>query len=184
MALVGLEWIIPSVFVLILVCWLILRRHEIAQEVKFVTGQEPREPEDEERSETGGIAALTILTLLGLLFTFVMPILGIGLLLGGIVGMLVYDDAYKREDPNAAAWGLGTALLLIIVVPIYLYHRSQSLPHFLQEREAYWQRVEAKGTSHTNVSDATISTMFCRECGAKIPRSSKFCSECATKVVL
>ncbi len=80
MALVGFEWIIPSLFALILVCWLILRIHEIAQEVKFVTGQEPREPKDEERSETGGIAALTILTLLGLLITFVMPILGICLL--------------------------------------------------------------------------------------------------------
>lgn len=184
-ALVGFEWIIPSALVLILVCWMILRRHEIAQEVKFVRGQEPRELKDEERSETGGIAALTILTLLGLLITFVMPILGIGLLLGGIVGLLVYDDAYKREDPNAGAWGLGTALLLIVVVPIYLYHRSQSLPPFLQGRTAFWQQVESEPrASHTNVSDAAILTMFCRECGANLLRDSKFCKECGTKVIL
>jgi len=180
-ALIGLEWIIPSLFVVILVCWLTLRRHEIAQEVKFVTGHE-RRPKDENHSETAGIAALAILTLLGLLITFVMPVLGIGLLLGGIAGLLVYDDAFKREDPNAAAWGLGTVLLLIIVVPIYLYHRSQSIPPYLRARSDFWQQVETEPGPKASYTDVSDAFMFCWECGVKIPRVSKFCKECGTKL--
>jgi len=41
-----------------------------------------------------------------------------------IVAAAVWWDADSRGDPNAAWWGLGTGLLLIIVLPLYLYHRA------------------------------------------------------------
>lgn len=45
--------------------------------------------------------------------------------LGVLVGLAVWSDAKKLGDPNPAIWALGTALLLIIVLPIYLIYRSK-----------------------------------------------------------
>lgn len=50
--------------------------------------------------------------------------LSVGLLVSGLVALGVYSDGYLRSDDNAGWWAVGTFLLLIIVLPIYLYHRS------------------------------------------------------------
>jgi ribosomal protein L40E len=157
-----------------------------------------------------------ITVVIGILFLFVFPIAGIALIVGGIAGAAVYDDAYKRGDSSPGAWALGTWLLLIIVLPLYLYHRAYGSKgegdlfwtctsgHANEARyadikmgraiqcsrcsEIYDKTRITQGTTTTlgnpTVSGATILTMFCRECGAKIPRDSKFCKECGTKVVL
>jgi ribosomal protein L40E len=41
--------------------------------------------------------------------------------------------------------------------------------------------AEPKAVSKSTKPSTT--TMFCRQCGAKIPRDSKFCKECGSKVV-
>lgn len=46
------------------------------------------------------------------------------LVFSGAIGILVYRDAVKHADLYPGAWALGTWLLLIIVLPVYLYHRA------------------------------------------------------------
>jgi hypothetical protein len=118
-----------------------------------------------------------ITVVIGALFVFVFPIAGVALIVGGAAGAAVYDDAYKRRDDAPGAWALGTWLLLIIVLPLYLYHRAYG------SRTQTQMEAKTPTPSQTTVGDASILTMFCRECGANIPRDSKFCKECGTKVV-
>jgi hypothetical protein len=41
-----------------------------------------------------------------------------------LAGWFVFVDAYEHEEPNAGWWALGTFLVLIVVLPLYLYHRA------------------------------------------------------------
>lgn len=57
------------------------------------------------------------------------------MMLGGVAGAAVYDDAKKRGDTSPVTWAVGTWLLLIIVLPLYLYHRAYGSPHHTQASE-------------------------------------------------
>jgi len=43
--------------------------------------------------------------------------------------------------------------------------------------------VMRQGVSREPVEETSTSMMYCRECGARIPRDSKFCKECGAKLV-
>lgn len=45
------------------------------------------------------------------------------------------------------------------------------------------QTIDTSQTGSKTTAAPSKTTMFCRQCGAKIPRDSRFCKECATKVV-
>jgi hypothetical protein len=93
----------------------------VAQEIPQTNQVEGKEA----NRNAAAIAAVAII--IGAPSVFVSPIFGFALIVGGIAGAAVYDDAYKRRDPAPIAWALGTWLLLIIVLPLYLYHRAYGL---------------------------------------------------------
>ena len=76
----------------------------------------------------------------------------------------VDDDAHKRGDPNPGAWALGTWLLLIIVLPLYLYHR------------AYGSRPQAQVKATT--TPQLPSGKHCGFCGGFMPATYIFCPAC------
>jgi hypothetical protein len=164
----------------------------------------------------GDVAAKIFLIGVGVLGAFIIsPILGVVVLVGAIAGWYVYEDAHERGDSSPGAWAIGTFLLFIIVLPLYLYHRAygptqrrrptqesneRERVHFTTkcqcghdiDVEAYvgdplkcsqcGRKIRVYGG--TKMLEETIaapaSTMFCRECAAKIPRDSKFCKECGS----
>jgi len=105
----------------------------------------------------------------------------IALTLVVVVAAAVWWDADSRGDPNAAAWGVGTGLLLIIVLPLYLYHRA----YRRQEKES----IEPVAVPETVKKDAQPTQVpshhvvaVCSNCRSEIPPDSKFCKECGTKL--
>jgi hypothetical protein len=175
----------------------------------------------EVKSKQSGNAAIFfgfITVVIGILFVFVFPIAGIALIVGGIAGAAVYDDAYTCGDSSPGAWALGTFLLFIIVLPLYLYHRAYGPTQRRRPTQESDERERVRFATKcecghdidvdtyvgdplkcsqcgrkirvdggTRILEETIavptSTMFCRECAAKIPRDSKFCKECGTKLI-
>jgi hypothetical protein len=131
--------------------------------------------EKQEGSKAIGIAIL-VLGILGFFISIsISPILAIALLLGAIAGLLVHRDAYDREDPSAAAWAFGTFLLLIIVLPIYLYHRAYG-PHPLGKRGALWQRVETE--SKAARTPKLKLGKHCAFCNRFMVATDAFCPSC------
>lgn len=65
--------------------------------------------------------------------------------------------------------------VLVIAVIGYLVRKSK------HRGSNSISRLRHGPSAPTEAVNAAVLTMFCRECGAKIPRSSKFCSKCGTK---
>jgi len=55
----------------------------------------------------------------------------VGLMIGALIALLVYDDARKRDwsqdkiGNRAWQWGVGAFLFALIVVPVYLVRRRK-----------------------------------------------------------
>jgi hypothetical protein len=73
----------------------------------------------------------------------------------------VWRDANSNWDENAAWWALGTFLLLVIVLPLYLYHRAYG---------------------NTLLKEARQWT-FCKFCGEAIPPHCTYCPLCDRALV-
>lgn len=89
----------------------------------------------------------------------------IGLLIALGVGIWVGTDADKRGYSTGVcwAWGIGTFLLLIVVLPIYLITRP---------------KLNASG----NQVLASSSPQFCTNCGKYYEGNPKFCPSCGNNV--
>lgn len=81
----------------------------------------------------------------------------IGVVIAAGVAAWVYSDALARKARHPILWGLGTFLLLIVVLPAWLIMRPPT--------EA--RRSEAGR---------------CPWCEASLPPSAKYCSECGRDV--
>lgn len=68
----------------------------------------------------------------------------IGLTLVVLVAVDVWRDADNRGDSNAKWWGLGTLLLLIVVLPLYLYHRAYGSSRTVDASTELGKTVEKK----------------------------------------
>jgi peroxiredoxin len=95
-----------------------------------------------------------------------------------VLAALVWRDASRLGEKNAALWALGTFLVLIVVLPVYLIFRSKGM--IGKPRETREQQIVTAG--EPRLESGVPSTMFCPACGNKIPRESKFCKECGAKL--
>jgi hypothetical protein len=85
-------------------------------------------------------------------------IIWIPLVVGGIVAIAVWLDAYNRNDDNGTWWALGTFLILIVALPLYLYHRAHGTESVV---------VSKPETVHVAVEGAKSYAVECR-CGRPI----------------
>jgi 4-amino-4-deoxy-L-arabinose transferase-like glycosyltransferase len=74
-----------------------------------------------------------------------------------IIGFIVWWDAKEQEDENAALWGLGTAMILIVVLPLYLYHRAYG------REKVHWIPSRTQEISFHGQEEAR-STVKCPRC--------------------
>jgi hypothetical protein len=45
-----------------------------------------------------------------------------------VVAATVFTHATKRGDKHATAWGIGTFLLMVVVLPVYAFHVWRAKP--------------------------------------------------------
>jgi hypothetical protein len=88
-------------------------------------------------------------------------------------------------------WGKNIAASLItgtLTLGIGFLWAGASAVTYKVFEEKLWRYVNDQITQLSNItgpaplSKEATPTMFCRECGAKIPRDSKFCERCGSKV--
>jgi hypothetical protein len=94
-------------------------------------------------------------------------VLTVGLLLSVSLALAVWGDANERGDENANWWALGTFLLLIIVLPLYLYHRAYG--------GTRQKAVRERTNAYTR--PPTLETVTCPYCHEQVP-DRKFCVSC------
>jgi hypothetical protein len=94
----------------------------------------------------------------------------IGLVIAAAIAFYVYQDAKKR-GMNAIGWAIGTFLLCIIFLPVYLIMRKPVI-------------VGGPPTPpYTPPGVTAAGARFCSSCGASVPAGTGFCPQCGTKVV-
>lgn len=104
---------------------------------------------------------------------------GFVLVISGVIAAVVWNDAKNLGKKNAPLWAVGTFLVLIVVLPIYLIFRSKGMIGIPWKT----QLEESSQATLRRAESPSPSTMFCPECGKTIPRSSKFCKECGAKLL-
>jgi len=95
----------------------------------------------------------------------------IGLIIAGIAGILVGQDAQKR-GMNAWGWGIFVFLILIIGLPAYLIARKPKLQPS-PEINSY----NSSATSSTSLN-AEKKDVFCSQCGSSNIAGASFCRKC------
>jgi ribosomal protein L40E len=75
-------------------------------------------------------------------------------------------------------------LVILIVAGLLLYNErrvraSAKVKDTVKPQATEVSSVPSRGATKPIVTDS--ATMFCRKCGAKIPRDSTFCKECGEK---
>jgi 4-amino-4-deoxy-L-arabinose transferase-like glycosyltransferase len=110
----------------------------------------------------------------------------IALVLVVLAGVFVWRDAADRGDENAALWGLGTALILIVVLPLYLYHRaygteSLQAPVRSPREISYHDHQEARSTVKCpRCREPTIERVnayYCEKCDRFVDKQNMGVSE-------
>lgn len=116
-----------------------------------------------------------------------------------VVGARRCLDTIIRGDPDdfdvtigTSDWGKNIAASLItgtLTFGIGFLWAGASAVTYKVFEDKLWayindqvQRLSTIGAPAPSLNGRLQSTMFCRECGAKIPRISKFCERCGSKV--
>lgn len=95
-----------------------------------------------------------------------------------VLAAWVWIDAGQRGDPHAAWWALGTFLIVIVVLPLYLYHRAYGPPQTRDETETVEEEPTGKDYAVTcrcgHVIEAYIDfdeEVQCKRCGQRYKAS-------------
>ncbi|MBP2656818.1 MAG: hypothetical protein H6Q73_4387 [Firmicutes bacterium] len=93
----------------------------------------------------------------------------LGLIVAGFAAYWVYNDAkgFGYDNGSAAMWALGTFLLLIVVLPLYLVIGRK--PQYKRREEP---TIDIEGT-------AVEDTMLCPMCGGKVRQDYNACPYCS-----
>ena len=93
--------------------------------------------------------------------------IGIGVFVSLFAALLVWLDANNRNEENAGWWVLGTFLLLIIVLPIYLYHRAygnKAYHDYNMEQESKFA-FHGNGRKESNIQG--FGKVTCPKCNSR-----------------
>jgi hypothetical protein len=142
------------------------------------------------------------------LYTTWLTFAGFSLILGLLAAVWVWWDATIRGHKNAVWWALGTFLVLIVVLPLYLYHRAYGpkaehefswkckscgrpitarYDHIMQLRPSESLTCSACGQSYDRQSILETAAAkqpepelgkHCKFCNDFIPAKSPFCPAC------
>ena len=105
----------------------------------------------------------------------------ISYVLGAVFGVCVF--CMIMGEPIISLWGLFALLSLVGVVTIIItyYIKLEAVTHHSQRFEEQLNSIiYPKEVSDKN---ASVSFLYCRKCGIKLPSDSKFCSKCGTEIV-
>jgi hypothetical protein len=98
----------------------------------------------------------------------------IGFIIAILAGVWVYKDAERRYLAKSSApgyWALGTILLLIIFLPLYLIRRPKEK-----------RNVEPQESFSDNDEKKLESSNFCTQCGCKLENDNNFCPNCGNNI--
>lgn len=105
------------------------------------------------------------------------------------IAYLVYRDAKKNDDPNAALWFIVVFFATFIGVILYLIFRSQnkhrvdtSYYHGPPPRFVNKQSTSQYTTQSTTTQETVSKPKYCKNCGSKLDFDSRFCSDCGFEV--
>lgn len=76
-------------------------------------------------------------------------------------------------------YGDPTIYLIIAGILIAIGLTLPEIQHKFNIGPLAWNSEPSPASQHSSVVSPTV---FCRYCGAKIPRTSKFCEECGSKL--
>lgn len=103
----------------------------------------------------------------------------IGVLLGAAASYWVFSDARGRgySFSGALLWSIGTFLLLIIFLPLYLlFGRRRSQPTKKQESAIEQNTIDVEAIS------VTEATVHCPMCGKEVKEDFKLCPYCGNSL--
>ena len=114
----------------------------------------------------------------------------------GVVSQATVSEPYQAisqeetlsSSPTVVASGERMDFVGLIWVALLLSIVGIGASFLLLHRLTRLERVEQQDTDptltegHTQRFSQTKATMFCRQCGVRIPRDSKFCQECGYKL--
>jgi MFS family permease len=116
----------------------------------------------------------------------------IGVVIAGAIAVFVYTDAKKR-GMNAVGWAIGTFLLCIVILPLYLIIRKPVLvagmpgspavtplpPTYVQPP---MQPPPTFSQPPAGTPPAGTPARFCPNCGQPHEGTAKFCPNCGASM--